>query len=302
AGDDPLRAQVFDIFHLETKGNGVTGHGRRRTKVLGAKADDEFGELGQVHRRGTEKSSDEGIRGVVVDFGRRAELVDNAFIEHQDAVAHGHGFHLIVRDVDRGSADAAVKALELLARGGAQFGVKIRERLVEQEHGGLADDRAGKRDPLAFATGELARLALEKCTYSEQRSRPLDFLLVELFFDLLSLQRKRYILVDRQVRVERVALEDHGDAAFARRKVVDHAAANEDVAGRGRFQSGDHAQQCGLPGAGWAEKDQKLAFASFQVHAVYGSESSCLENLCQIPSLNNSHQTPVASFPSRKHA
>src|SRR5438105_595631 len=202
----------------------------------------ELGELGQVHRRGTEKSSDEGICGVVVDFGRRAELVDNAFIEHQDAVAHGHGFHLIVRDVDRRSADAAVKALELLARGGAQLGVKIRERLVEQEHGGLADDRAGKRNPLAFAAGELARLALEKCTYSEQRSRPLDFLLVELFFDLLSLQRKRYILVDRQVRVERVALEDHGDAAFARRKVVDHAAANEDIAGRGRFQSGDHAQ------------------------------------------------------------
>jgi len=65
---------------------------------------------------------------------------------------------------------------------------------------------------------------------------------MKLFFDLLSFQRKRYILVDREVRVERVALENHGDAAFARRKIVDHAAANEDIAGRGRFQSGDHAQ------------------------------------------------------------
>src|SRR5947208_7159150 len=200
--------------------------------MLGAKADDVFGELGQVHRRGAEKSGDEGIRGVVVDFGRGTELVDNALVEYQDAVAHRHGFHLIVRDVDRGSADAAVKALELLARGGAQFGVKVGERLVEQEDGRLADDRAGERDPLAFATGELARLALEKCTYSEQRSRPLDFLLVKLFFDLLSLQRKRYILVDREVRVERIALEDHGDGAVAGRQGVDHAAANEAVVGR----------------------------------------------------------------------
>src|SRR5882762_4468597 len=209
--------------------------------MLGAKTDDGFGEFGQVHRRGAAKSSDEGIRGVVVDFRRRTELVDNAFVEYQDAVAHRHSFHLIVRDIDRGSADAAVKALKLLARRGAQFGVKVGERLVEQEDGGLADDRAGKRDPLAFATGKLARLALEQCTYAEQRSRPLDFHLVKLFLDLLSLQRKRYVVVDREVRVERIALENHGDAAFAGRKVVDHAAANEDIAGRWRLQSGDHA-------------------------------------------------------------
>src|SRR4029077_4929523 len=122
----------------------------------------------------------------------------------------------------------------------------------------------------------------------------------QLFFDLLSFQRKRYVLVDREVRVERLALENHGDAAFAGRKVVDHAAANEDIAGGWRFQSGDHAQQRGLPGAGWPEKDQKLAFASFQVHVVYGPESSFVENLCQIARLNNTHRTPVASLPAFK--
>jgi hypothetical protein len=39
---------------------------------------------------------------------------------------------------------------------------QIRERLVEQEHGRIADDRAAERDALPLAAGELHRVPLEQ--------------------------------------------------------------------------------------------------------------------------------------------
>ena len=55
-----------------------------------------------------------------------------------------------------------MQRLHLGAHLRAQLGVEIRERLVEQEDVGLADQRAGERDPLALAAGELRRPAVEQ--------------------------------------------------------------------------------------------------------------------------------------------
>ena len=52
--------------------------------------------------------------------------------------------------------------------------------------------------------------------------------------------------------------------------------ANANLAGRGYFQAGDHAQQCGLPRSRGTEEDQELAFASFQIHVVDCAEFSLL--------------------------
>src|SRR6266852_787311 len=123
---------------------------------------------------------------------------------------------------------------------------------------------------------------------------------MEFFLYVLSLQRKGNVFVDREVWIERIALEDHGDTAVAGTEVVNHSSADEDFAGRGSFQSGDHPQQSGFPGARGPEENQKLAFASFKVHVVNGSELSFFEYLCQIPRLNDSHRCPVRSFPSGK--
>src|SRR5262249_60326018 len=62
--------------------------------------------------------------------------------------------------IDRGGAEIALKLLELVARGVAQLGVEVRQRLVEQEDDGLADDRARQGHALALSARELARLAI----------------------------------------------------------------------------------------------------------------------------------------------
>ena len=99
-------------------------------------------------------------------------------IDDRDAVAHTHRLDLVVRHVNRGGAHALLKLLELLWAPGAQFRVEIGQRLIEQEYGWLADERARERDTLALAAGKLARTAVEKVVDAEQLRRPFDLFLI----------------------------------------------------------------------------------------------------------------------------
>src|SRR5207253_6092609 len=105
--------------------------------------------------------------------GGSPDLVHDTFIQHHDPVAHGHGFHLIMRNIDGGRTDATVKALELFARGSSELGIEVGERLVEQKYGGFAHDGPRQSHALALSSGELARLAIQERANSQKRRRPL---------------------------------------------------------------------------------------------------------------------------------
>src|ERR1051326_426318 len=134
----------------------------------------------------------------------------------------------------------------------------------------LARSLASRFDsgPLALASRELARATLQQPLDVEHTRRPLDLALDLLARRALGLERKGDVVPHREMRIEPVALEHHGDAAGAWRHMVDHVAADHDVA-RGLFlQSGDDAQERGLPAAGRPEQHHELAVARLQADAV----------------------------------
>src|SRR6266480_7213562 len=106
-----------------------------------------------------DETRDEIAGGPLVYLDRRAELLDVALVEHGQAVAHGERFLLVVGHVDEADPDLALDPLELDLHLLAQLQVQRAERLVEQEHLRLVDDRAGERDPLPLPAGKLDRLA-----------------------------------------------------------------------------------------------------------------------------------------------
>ena len=55
-----------------------------------------------------------------------------------------------------------MQALDLDPQLVPELGVEVGERLVEQEHGGVAHQRAADRDALALAAGELVGPAVEQ--------------------------------------------------------------------------------------------------------------------------------------------
>ena len=74
------------------------------------------------------------------------------------------------------------------------------------------------------------------------------------------------------MRVKRVVLEHHRDAALARNQIVDHLIADADFTACDRFQPCNHAQRCGLGAAGRADQHHEFAFLDLKVDAVNGLE------------------------------
>jgi hypothetical protein len=77
--------------------------------------------------------------------------VGDAGIHHDQPVGQRHRLDLVVGDVDRGDAELALQPLDLEPHLHPQLGVEVGERLVEQEHRGLAHDGAAHGDALALA-------------------------------------------------------------------------------------------------------------------------------------------------------
>src|SRR5665811_700332 len=62
--------------------------------------------LDHVHSRRADEAGDEQIVRLVVEFERRAALLDPAVMHHDDFVGHRHRFDLVVGDIDRSCLQA----------------------------------------------------------------------------------------------------------------------------------------------------------------------------------------------------
>ena len=230
--DERLGAERLDEIHL--------GEQRRlrlgaRLEMLGADAEQHVRAVAlrgdQVHRRRADETGDENARRPGIHLERRADLLRAAGVHDDHAVREGHGLDLVVRDEEAGGAQPAVQRLQLGAHLYAQLRVEVGERLVEEEHGGLADDGASHRHALALSAGELARLSLQIGLELEDPGRARDASVDVAFRQAADAQSVRHVLNHAHVRVERVVLEHHGDVAVLGLERVHHPAADRDLAG-----------------------------------------------------------------------
>jgi hypothetical protein len=103
------------------------------------------------------------------------------------------------------------------------------------------------------------------------RSRIFADLAVDLLLvDLGQLEREAHVVAHAHVRVQRVVLEDHRDVAVLGRAVVDHLAADLQLAVGDVLEPGDHPQGGRLPAARWPDEDDELAVLDLQVHVLHG--------------------------------
>ena len=115
-----------------------------------------------VHRGRAHEPGHEAVRRLAPDLVGRTELLELAVPKHGDPLPERQRLDLVVRDVEHRRPDARVQLLQLGARPGAKLRIQVRERLVEEEDVGLADERPRERDPLPLAARELGRTPLEQ--------------------------------------------------------------------------------------------------------------------------------------------
>ena len=147
----------------------------------------------------------------------------------------------------------------------AQAAVQGAERLVHQHQAGLEHQRAADGDALLLASGELVGPPVLESLQPHQPQRPLHARAALRGIEAAHLQREGQILSDRQVREQRVVLEDHADVALPRRQVVHGPPGDADGAGRRGLEPCQHHQAGGLARARRPEQGQELPFANAQV-------------------------------------
>ena len=148
-----------------------------------------------------------------VDRLRRADLLDQAVAHHGEPVGHGQRLLLVVGDVDERDADRLLERLELELQVLAQLGVQRTERLVEQQHRRVEHERAGERDALLLAAGELAGPALGVVGHLHQLERLADprGAWSRSLPTLAVAQAERDVVPHVEEREQRVGLEDRVD-------------------------------------------------------------------------------------------
>ena len=169
-----------------------------------------------------------------------------------------------MRDVHEGGAELAVQPLQLGAHLGAQVRVEVRKRLVEEVELRLADQRTAECDALALPAGEIARLAPEQGRETQHLRRLRDPLVDLGARQPRDLEREGEVFAHVLVRVERVALENHGEVALRGGKAVDLPPADADGAAGRLVESGDEIERGGLAAPRGSDEREELAVGDLE--------------------------------------
>src|SRR5579862_1161655 len=238
----------------------VTMHGDGGRLVGNDRTREEIGRADEV--------GDEAVLRELVNLGGRADLDDLALVHDGKAAGERHRLFLVVRHEEEGRTDLVLDVHQLELGLLAELLVERAQRLVEQQHLGPADERAGERHALLLAARKLVGLALAEMAELYHVQRFADALLRRRLVELETAQAVADIALDRHVREQRVGLEHHVDRPLVGRHVGHVGIVDGDPArARGR-EPGQHAQQRGLAAARSAEQREDLALVNLEAHRI----------------------------------
>jgi hypothetical protein len=132
---------------------------------------------------------------------------------------------------------------------------------------------------------------LQQLVEAQQRRRGLDLGRDHVARHAHVLQPERHVVEDAHVRIQRVRLEHHRAAARRGRDVVDALAVEDDVAGGGRLEARDQAQQRRLAATRGADEHDELAVGDREVDAV--DDLGFAEGLVDALEFEGCHGRPI---------
>ena len=135
-----------------------------------------------------------------------------------------------MRDVDEGDADFLLDALELILHLFAQLQVQRAQRLVQQQHLRLIDQRAGDRHTLLLSAGKQRDILVLIALQADQLEHLHHLLLDDVFAHLADLQPECDILIYAHVREQRVFLKYGVQLPLMRRHLGDILSVKDDRA------------------------------------------------------------------------
>ena len=136
---------------------------------------------------------------------------DAALIEHDDAFAEREDLAVRVGHVQDGNVVRRVPGAQIVDDPRLRRVIERRQRLVEQQHVRIGDQRARQRHALTFAAGNRVRPPGEQVVDAETLGRRDD--LCVAFGGAEMGDAVRQVVIHRQVRKERELLKDVADSS-----------------------------------------------------------------------------------------
>ena len=215
---------------------------------------------------------DERGGGIVIDIARRPDLFDPALVHDNHAVGDFERLFLIVSDEDRGDVDFGMQRAQPLPQLLPHLRIERAKRLVEQQDARLDRERAGERDALPLAAGQLAGIAVGQPVELHQIQQLLDARtnrgLVLADGARLHAQAKGNVFEHRHVAEQRVVLEHESDMTLAGAMSQRILTVDPHFPGVGPVEACNDPQQRRLARTGWTKQRQQFALADLQIDIV----------------------------------
>lgn len=210
------------------------------------------------------------LAACAVELAWRGALLQHPVAQYRDPIAHRHGLHLIVGDIDGGDPQPPLQFGDLVTGLHPQHGIQVRQWLVHQEDLRASYDRAAHRDSLAFTAGKILGLAPQEFGQAQQlggfRHPGADLGLGGLGHP----EGETHVLRHGHVRIQGVVLEHHGDVAMAGVGRGDVVVADVDMTGVNGFQAYQHPQRRRLAAARRPDQHHELSVGDRQIQCVQG--------------------------------
>src|SRR5689334_1167360 len=233
-----------------------------------------------VHARRADEAGHMDVGRTLVDLLGGADLAEPTFVEDGDALAHRHGLGLIVCHVDHGGTEGPVLREQLSTQFYPQLRVEPGQRLIHEKGLRTAHDGAAEGRALPLSLRQLRGQTVEHGAESETLRRFADATRDVRVGGTAHFERKRNVVADAEVGVQRGGLKHHRHVASGGRVVRDHPLADHDIATGRLLQPGDAPEHGGLPGARRAEQDEELAVSHVEIQVVQRLHAA-VEHLAQ---------------------
>ena len=233
----------------------------------------------EVHDRHADEAGDKQIDRFAEHLLRGADLVDNAVLHDDDPVAQCHGLGLVMRDIHERRIDSLAQLDDLRTHLVTQFCIQVGQRLIHQEDLRVTDHRTADRDTLSLTAGQSFRFSVEILCDIEDFS-DLFHLLIDLILRcIFQFQSKSEIIAHGHMRVQSVALENHGDIAVLRFHIIDKFPIDPQFSAGDLFKTGNHTECRGFSASGRSDKNDKFFVFDRDVDVVNRQDTAAVDLL-----------------------
>ena len=210
----------------------------------------------------------ETVFGLVVNIGRRTDLLNFTVIHNDHGIRHGKGFLLVMRNVNEGNSNLPLDFFQLNLHLFSYFRIQGAKRLVKKKDFRLIYQRTGNGNSLLLSAGEQGDISFFETlqTYHFQHSG--DFLGDHVLVHFFQIQTESNVLCHIQMGKKGIFLENGVYLSLIWRQLGNLNSVKQYFAAAWLLEACNNTKGCGLSTATWSQKGEKLVLIDVQIDSA----------------------------------